>query len=117
VAEYVKAETSVSACVPQSPGRRSSNRQNAKYERARIERDLLTPLVGCPADEFDGLDPFLLAFGGKEIYVVIVCFSIFLGFVFRTVQKFVLGLALNRFELSWSHPRLPERSPGSAGNA
>ena len=73
VADHLEAEASISACVPQRPRRRPSNRQPAEHERARIERDLLTPLVACRADEFDGPDAFLLAFGGKELYVVIVC--------------------------------------------
>ena len=73
VADHLEAEASISACVPQRPRRRPSNRQPAEHERARIERDLLTPLVACRADEFDGFDAFLLAFGGKELYVVFVC--------------------------------------------
>jgi hypothetical protein len=40
-----------------------------------MERGLLTPVLASPTDEFDGIDAFLLAFGGKEVYMFLSCAS------------------------------------------
>ena len=72
MAQDLKPEASVPARVPQRPCRWAPNGQPTKDERPRVECELLALLFSRLADEFNGLDSFLLPLGGENFYTVFV---------------------------------------------
>jgi hypothetical protein len=73
MAEYLKAEPTVPAGVPQCSSRRTTNGQTAEDERPGIECKFLPLSFTSLTGELNRFDSFLLAFGAEQVYIVFVC--------------------------------------------